>query len=80
MSLNPLRRGRSGSRAINEQTAALDAVVRGTTFTVATVPSAAANIGRIIYMSNGNAGDPCAAISNGTNWKVIAIGANVAVE
>ena len=31
--------------------------------------------GDIVNLSNGNAGQPCLAIYNGTNWKVIALGA-----
>lgn len=37
-------------------------------FTVATVPAAASNTGGIIYVSNGAAGNPVLAFSNGTNW------------
>jgi hypothetical protein len=37
-------------------------------YTVATVPAAAANTGRQIYVSNGAAGQPVVAFSNGTNW------------
>jgi len=37
--------------------------------TVATVPSAAANTGAIIYVSDGAAGSPVLAFSDGTNWK-----------
>lgn len=47
------------------------------TFTVSTVPSAASFPRRLIHVSNGNAGSPCVAISDGTNWKVIAIGATI---
>jgi hypothetical protein len=36
-------------------------------YTVATVPSAA-NAGQMIYVSNGAAGNPVMAFSNGTNW------------
>lgn len=40
------------------------------TYTVATVPSAAtAGAGAIIYVSNGLAGAPTVAVSDGTNWK-----------
>lgn len=48
------------------------------TFAVAGVPAAAANKDRIIRVSNGAAGQPCLAISDGTNWKQVAIGANIA--
>lgn len=37
-------------------------------FTVATVPAAASFLGAIIYVSNGAAGAPVVAFSNGTNW------------
>jgi hypothetical protein len=36
-------------------------------YTVATVPSAA-TAGQMIYVSNGAAGSPVMAFSNGTNW------------
>ena len=38
------------------------------TYTVATAPSAAGLTGTIVYVSNGLAGAPCVAVSNGTNW------------
>lgn len=44
------------------------------TFTVATVPDATKFEGHIIYVSNGNAGARCIAVSNGTNWLVISLG------
>jgi hypothetical protein len=43
-------------------------VVVSETFTVATVPSAAANTGGMIYVSNGAAGNPVIAFSDGTDW------------
>jgi hypothetical protein len=46
-------------------------------FTVATVPSAAANTGAIIYVSNGAAGSPVVAFSDGTNWKRVDTLANI---
>ncbi len=39
-----------------------------TSYTVAGVPAAASNARRMIYVSNGAAGDPVVAFSNGTNW------------
>lgn len=40
------------------------------TYTVATAPSAStAGAGAIIYVSNGLAGAPTVAVSDGTNWK-----------
>jgi len=46
-------------------------------YTFATVPTAATNAGRVIYVSDGSAGSPCAAISNGTNWLVISLGSAI---
>jgi hypothetical protein len=37
-------------------------------YTVAGAPSAAGLTGTLIYVSNGLAGAPCVAVSNGTNW------------
>jgi hypothetical protein len=37
-------------------------------FTVATAPAATGLTGTLIYVSNGLAGAPCVAVSNGTNW------------
>lgn len=37
-------------------------------YTVANAPSAAGLNGTTIYVSNGLAGAPCLAVSNGTNW------------
>lgn len=39
---------------------------------------AAAWTGGVVYCSNGNTGVPCLAVSNGTNWLRIALGAAVA--
>lgn len=38
------------------------------TYTVATVPAAASYTGHTIFVSNGAAGNPCLAVSDGTNW------------
>jgi hypothetical protein len=38
------------------------------TYTVASAPSAVGLTGTIIYVSNGLAGDPTIAVSDGTNW------------
>ncbi len=43
----------------------------GNVFTVATLPDASANTGRVVYVSDGSAGSATGAISDGTNWKVI---------
>jgi hypothetical protein len=37
----------------------------------------AKNVGALVYLSTGGTGSvPCLAISDGTNWKQVAIGAN----
>lgn len=70
-----LKRGQSGSDAANKQFQTLT----GNTFTVATLPAAASNVGRVVYVTNGKVGAACAAVSDGTNWKVIDIGATAAI-
>lgn len=47
-------------------------------FSVATLPAAAKNTDVIVKCSNGAGGSECLAISNGTNWLRIALGAAVA--
>lgn len=46
-------------------------------YTVATAPSAAGLTGTLIYVSNGLAGAPTVAVSNGTNW-ISAAGTTIA--
>jgi hypothetical protein len=41
------------------------------------LPSAVANPYAVVYCLNGNAGAACVAVSDGTNWKVVALGATV---
>lgn len=41
------------------------------------LPSAVTYAYHMVYCLNGNAGQPCVAVSNGTNWKVVALGATV---
>lgn len=49
------------------------------TYDVAGLPSAATmGAGSIVYCSNGNVGAKCLAVSDGTNWKVVALGITVA--
>ena len=38
------------------------------TYTVATLPPAASYPGSLVYVSNGNQGQPIICFSNGTNW------------
>ena len=47
------------------------------TYTVANAPSAASIAGSIIYTSNGAAGSPILAFSDGTNWKRSDTGATI---
>lgn len=47
-------------------------------FTVATVPDAEANTGRLIWVTDGNAGEPCPAISDGLDWLVVTLGTAIA--
>ena len=47
-------------------------------YTVATVPAAAGAEGQIIYVSDGNAGSPTVAVSDGTNWLNLVAGTAVA--
>ena len=47
-------------------------------YTVANLPAAAAFPGHILYCSNGAAGQPVLAFSNGTNWLRSDTRANVA--
>lgn len=49
-------------------------------FAVAALPAAAANTGRIVRCSNGNAGVVCLAVSNGTSWLRVVFGAAVAIS
>lgn len=50
------------------------------TYTVATLPSASAHPQRFIWVTNGNAGAACVAVSNGTSWLRIIPGAAVATS
>lgn len=51
------------------------------TYTVATAPSAsAAGAGTVVYVSNGAAGDPILAFSDGTDWKRSDTGATIAAS
>lgn len=46
-------------------------------YLLADLPSAVANPYAVVYCLNGNAGSACVAVSDGTNWKVVALGATV---
>lgn len=50
-------------------------------YTVASLPAAATHKGRLVHVSNGNAGvNPCLAYSDGTSWLRIVFGAAVATS
>lgn len=49
-------------------------------YSVEELPSASANPQSIVYCSNGNAGSPCLAVSNGVSWLRVALGAAVSVS
>lgn len=55
-------------------------VVQTGTYTVTTAPAAASYTGAIIYVSNGAAGSPILAFSDGSNWLRSDTGAAIAVE
>lgn len=55
-----------------------EGVVQVPTYTVAGAPSAASIAGSVIYVSNGAAGSPILAFSDGTNWKRSDTGATIA--
>ncbi len=75
MAISPTnRRGKTGSKAAN---ALVDDAIRLDPFTVATLPPASAHTGKQVYVSNGNAGAPCLAYSNGTSWLRVLLGAAV---
>ncbi len=46
-------------------------------YLLADLPSAVEYPYAVVYCLNGNAGAACVAVSNGTNWKVVALGATV---
>ena len=55
-------------------------LVQVPTYTVATAPSAASIAGSLIYVSDGAAGSPILAFSDGTDWKRSDTGATIAAE
>jgi len=48
------------------------------TYTVAGAPDATLNAGALIYVSNGDAGSACFAVSDGTDWLVLSLGLAIA--
>jgi len=45
-------------------------------YTVATLPSNG-TAGRIVYVTDGDGGNPCLAVDNGTNWVRVNLGSTV---
>lgn len=55
-------------------------LVQVPTYTVATAPSAASIAGSLVYVSDGAAGSPILAFSDGTDWKRSDTGATIAAS
>ena len=53
-----------------------DTIIRLKVYNVAGVPSAS-TAGKLIWVTDGNSGSPTVAVSDGSNWKVIAFGATI---
>lgn len=72
-----------GTNIVSAFTAATDGMIFRNTlglpaYTVSSAPAAsAANTGHIIYVSNGDAGAKCMAMSDGSAWKRISLGATI---
>jgi hypothetical protein len=74
--LNLLRRGRSASYVATKNALELPAYSNVAALTAAGI-TAAANTRRMVFLTAGGTGSvACLAISDGTKWKQIAIGAN----
>lgn len=66
---------------VSEAAVTLDRPITVPTYTVATAPDAEdAGTGAMIYVSDGSAGSACLAVSDGTDWKVVALGSTIAAE
>lgn len=72
-----INRGKTGARSLQK---AFDDAAVLPSYAVAGLPAAAKNTGKLVHVSNGAAGSPCLAYSNGTNWLRITLGAAVAAE
>lgn len=70
---NDPKYGQIGSKSLTKALALSE-------YTVATVPAAATHKNRLVYVSNGAAGQPCLAYSNGTNWLRVVFGAAIATS
>lgn len=70
MLTNDLTMGRTGSTSLNK-------AMTLSSYAVATLPAPAGYNGRLVWVTNGAAGAPCLAVSNGTAWLRIVTGAAV---
>lgn len=81
-----LNLGQVGTKSINKEITRLEGEIDTKqdatlpTYTVAGVPSAAANARKLIYVSNGNAGSATVAVSNGTIWINLVTGTAISAE
>lgn len=46
-------------------------------FTAATLPNPVTAAGQMVYCTDGDFGSPCLAVSDGTNWKIVALGGTI---
>jgi len=53
-----------------------DVLITLASYAVSGLPPAAI-VGRMLYCTDGNAGSACVAVADGSNWKVVALGATV---
>lgn len=51
----------------------IDQLHRLKSYTTSGVPSATGVAGRLIYVTDGDSGNPCLAVSNGSSWRKILI-------
>jgi len=57
----------------------VNAPVKLQSYTTAGLPAAAGNTGGVVYVTDGGGGgDPAVAVSNGTNWLRVTLGATIA--
>jgi len=57
----------------------INAPVKLSSYTTAGLPAASGNTGGIVYVTDGGGGgDPALAVSNGTNWLRVTLGATIA--
>jgi hypothetical protein len=73
-----VKRGQTGSSSLSKLFDAGPVLPVYTVVQLTGTMAATANANRVIVVSNGNAGARCIAVSDGTNWKVVALGATVA--